>query len=149
VLFKVGNLLGMFVFGEDEVFAFEAVDGMAVVVLDDDVDDDQLGAGMEDLGAGGMLRWWWGGCLGGGGQGCGEVDGREEAGFVPHDGKVSRWKLTGSKTGVEGKKFRGWPKKRRIPFRNDNEEKQRQLQRKKQVPFEDDKQESKSKGPIR
>ena len=39
------------VLGEDEVVLLEIVDGVAVAVLHDDVDDDQLGAGLKDAGA--------------------------------------------------------------------------------------------------
>ena len=49
---KVADGLRLFIFSEDEVFALEAVDGFAVSIFDDDIDDDKLGAGGEDRAAG-------------------------------------------------------------------------------------------------
>jgi len=65
VFFEVLDDLGDVLFGEGEVGRFEAVKGLLVLVGDDDVDDDELGAGAECGYAG--QRWLLaGGRLGGG-----------------------------------------------------------------------------------
>jgi hypothetical protein len=64
VLLEVGNLLWLIAFGEGEVLRLEPMDGLAVAVLHDDIDDDNLGAGLQDGGAGTRLRRRGLGCLG-------------------------------------------------------------------------------------
>jgi hypothetical protein len=69
MLFKVADFLLDAALRDAKVLGFEAVQGMAVLVLDDYVDDDQLRAGVEDEGRRGWLRWRL--CEGRGVEGCG------------------------------------------------------------------------------
>ena len=59
MFFEVLDDLRNVLFGEGEVRRFEAVNGLLVLVGDDDVDDHELGAGAEGCDTG--LGWLWGG----------------------------------------------------------------------------------------
>jgi hypothetical protein len=57
---EVEDGLGGFAFGHTEVFGLEAVHWLAVFVLNSDIDDDQLGAGVKDGGRRILRRVGWG-----------------------------------------------------------------------------------------
>ena len=58
MFFEVLDDLGHVLFGQDEIGLLEAVNRFVIFVRDDDIDDDELGSGVEsDARTGRLLRW--------------------------------------------------------------------------------------------